>query len=40
MKAEYEGIAKAGFLIQIDSPDLALGRHVLFKDKVTKSSFL
>ena len=33
MKAEYEGIAKAGFLIQIDSPDLALGRHVLFKDK-------
>ena len=33
MKAEYEGIVKAGFLIQIDSPDLALGRHVLFKDK-------
>ena len=33
MKAEYEGIAKEGFLIQIDSPDLALGRHVLFKDK-------
>jgi|TARA_B110000263_G_scaffold239669_1_gene242099 5-methyltetrahydropteroyltriglutamate--homocysteine methyltransferase len=33
MKVEYEGIAKAGFLIQIDSPDLALGRHVLFKDK-------
>ena len=36
MKAEYEGIAKAGFLIQIDSPDLALGRHVLFKDKSDK----
>ncbi|MCH2390612.1 MAG: cobalamin-independent methionine synthase II family protein [Nitrospinales bacterium] len=33
MKAEYDGIAKAGFIIQIDSPDLALGRHVLFKDK-------
>ncbi|MBS1255000.1 MAG: 2-hydroxypropyl-CoM lyase [Deltaproteobacteria bacterium] len=33
MKVEYEGIAKAGFLIQIDSPDLALGRHVMFKDK-------
>ena len=33
MKTEYEGIVKAGFLIQIDSPDLALGRHVLFKDK-------
>jgi len=36
MKAEYEGIVKAGFLIQIDSPDLALGRHVLFKDKSDK----
>ena len=36
MKAEYEGIVKAGFLIQIDSPDLALGRHVLFKDKSEK----
>jgi 5-methyltetrahydropteroyltriglutamate--homocysteine methyltransferase len=33
MKVEYEGIAKAGFVIQIDSPDLALGRHVMFKDK-------
>jgi len=33
MKVEYEGIVKAGFVIQIDSPDLALGRHVLFKDK-------
>ena len=36
MKTEYEGIVKAGFLIQIDSPDLALGRHVLFKDKSDK----
>ena len=33
MKVEYEGIAKEGFIIQIDSPDLALGRHVLFKEK-------
>ena len=33
MKEEYEGIANAGFVIQIDSPDLALGRHVMFKDK-------
>ena len=33
MKVEYEGITKAGFVIQIDSPDLALGRHVMFKDK-------
>jgi len=36
MKIEYEGIANAGFLIQIDSPDLALGRHVTFKDKNEK----
>ena len=36
MKEEYEGIFNAGFLIQIDSPDLALGRHVLFKDKSEK----
>ena len=36
MKEEYEGIVNAGFLIQIDSPDLALGRHVLFKDKNDK----
>ena len=33
MKVEYEGIAEAGLVIQIDSPDLALGRHVLFKDQ-------
>ena len=36
MKEEYEGIVNAGFLVQIDSPDLALGRHVLFKDKSEK----
>ena len=36
MKVEYEGIAEAGLVIQIDSPDLALGRHVLFKDKSDK----
>ena len=36
MKIEYEGIANAGFIIQIDSPDLALGRHVTFKDKNEK----
>jgi len=36
MKEEYEAIYKSGLLIQIDSPDLALGRHVLFKDKSEK----
>lgn len=33
MKAEYEAIAAAGLVLQIDSPDLALGRHVLFPDR-------
>ena len=32
MRAEYEAIAAAGFALQIDAPDLALGRHVLFPD--------
>ena len=33
MQAEYEAIAASGLLIQIDSPDLALGRHMMFKDR-------
>ena len=33
MRAEYEGIVEAGFLLQLDSPDLGLGRHMMFKDK-------
>ena len=33
MRAEYEGIVNAGFVIQLDSPDLGLGRHMLFKGK-------
>lgn len=33
MRVEYEGIVEAGFLVQLDSPDLGLGRHMLFKDK-------
>ena len=33
MQAEYEAIAAAGFILQLDSPDLGLGRHMLFKDK-------
>jgi 5-methyltetrahydropteroyltriglutamate--homocysteine methyltransferase len=31
MQQEYEAIVNAGFLLQIDSPDLGLGRHTLFK---------
>ena len=32
MRAEYEAIVEAGFLLQIDSPDLAMGRHLAFAD--------
>jgi len=28
MRVEYEGIARAGLMLQIDAPDLAMGRHV------------
>ncbi len=33
MRAEYEGIVGAGFLLQIDSPDIGMGRHTIFRDK-------
>ena len=32
MRKEYEAIVDAGFLLQIDSPDLAMGRHLAFSD--------
>lgn len=32
MRSEYEAIAGAGFLLQIDAPDLAGGRHIEFAD--------
>jgi 5-methyltetrahydropteroyltriglutamate--homocysteine methyltransferase len=38
MKEEYQAIADAGFLLQIDSPDLAMGWHTQFPDK-TLSEF-
>jgi len=31
MSAEYEAIVGAGFVLQLDSPDLGLGRHMMFK---------
>ena len=31
MASEYRAIVEAGFILQVDSPDLGLGRHVLFK---------
>jgi 5-methyltetrahydropteroyltriglutamate--homocysteine methyltransferase len=30
MREEYEAITEAGFLVQIDSPDLAMGRHIQY----------
>ncbi|WP_223622514.1 cobalamin-independent methionine synthase II family protein [Microbacterium sp. EST19A] len=31
MRPEYEAIVAAGFLLQIDSPDIGLGRHMTYK---------
>jgi 5-methyltetrahydropteroyltriglutamate--homocysteine methyltransferase len=33
LRVEYEAIVGAGFLLQIDAPDLALERHVSFQDR-------
>ena len=32
MRAEYEAIVAAGLILQIDAPDLALGRHMMYKE--------
>jgi 5-methyltetrahydropteroyltriglutamate--homocysteine methyltransferase len=39
MQQEYEAIVEAGLLLQIDSPDLAMGRHIKFRD-VDDATFL
>jgi 5-methyltetrahydropteroyltriglutamate--homocysteine methyltransferase len=33
LRVEYEAIVRAGFLLQIDAPDLALERHVSYQDR-------
>ncbi len=33
MADEYETIVKAGFVLQLDCPDLAMGRHILYKNE-------
>ena len=33
MRAEYEEIAASGILLQIDAPDLGMGRHTMYKDR-------
>jgi 5-methyltetrahydropteroyltriglutamate--homocysteine methyltransferase len=32
MRHEYEAVVSAGFVLQIDCPDLAMGRHIQFAD--------
>jgi 5-methyltetrahydropteroyltriglutamate--homocysteine methyltransferase len=32
MRQEYEAVAKAGFVLQLDCPDLAMGRHIQYAD--------
>jgi 5-methyltetrahydropteroyltriglutamate--homocysteine methyltransferase len=32
MRHEYETVAKAGFVLQLDCPDLAMGRHIQYAD--------
>ncbi len=33
MRTEYEAIVAAGFTLQIDAPDLAMGRHIMYRDQ-------
>ena len=32
MRHEYEAVARAGFVLQIDCPDLGMGRHIQYAD--------
>jgi 5-methyltetrahydropteroyltriglutamate--homocysteine methyltransferase len=33
MRVEYEAIVDAGLTLQIDAPDLAMGRHIMYRDR-------
>jgi len=33
LKTEYEAILDAGFYLQVDAPDLAMGRHIMYRDR-------
>jgi 5-methyltetrahydropteroyltriglutamate--homocysteine methyltransferase len=39
MREEYQAIVAAGFLLQVDCPDLAMSRHTMFQD-LTEAEFL
>jgi 5-methyltetrahydropteroyltriglutamate--homocysteine methyltransferase len=36
MRAEYEAIVGAGLLLQIDAPDLGMGRHTMYRSRSTE----
>jgi 5-methyltetrahydropteroyltriglutamate--homocysteine methyltransferase len=33
LESEYEAIVRAGIILQIDAPDLAMGRHTMYRDR-------
>jgi 5-methyltetrahydropteroyltriglutamate--homocysteine methyltransferase len=33
LRVEYEAIVKAGVILQIDAPDLAMGRHTMYRER-------
>ena len=33
LRVEYEAIADAGIILQIDAPDLAMGRHTMYRER-------
>jgi 5-methyltetrahydropteroyltriglutamate--homocysteine methyltransferase len=39
MKEEYDAIHRAGFVLQVDCPDLAMGRHLAFPE-ISNAEFL
>ncbi|MDP3676977.1 MAG: cobalamin-independent methionine synthase II family protein [Novosphingobium sp.] len=39
MRPEYEAIVAAGLILQLDSPDLGLGRHMMYKGR-TEAEYL
>ena len=40
MRPEYEAIVAAGLVLQLDSPDLGLGRHMMYKPTATTRTYL
>ena len=36
LRVEYETITQAGIILQIDAPDLAMGRHTMYRDRTSE----